>query len=102
MILKLRHIGFVLLFAATAAANPADMGALHPVTVSRSISDAWNYNRLQATVLEAERGKIEAELARLAAQRAAVEKRLRDDFGVDVAGGDVWDETTLVITRRAK
>lgn len=87
--------------AADAADKPPPAPpAAAPAKVSRSVSDAWNYNRLQRSVLEAQRDRIAAELARLEAERDAVAAQLKQEFQVDVVAGGTWDERTLEITRR--
>ena len=79
-------------------ARPPDLRA--PSVVSRSASDAYNYNRLQRTVLEQQRDRIAAELGRLKAEEQQISDRLKFEFGVDVGAGDFWDERTLEIHRR--
>jgi len=94
----------------TASPSPTSKGArdafvLHdmmvPSYVSRSISDAWNYNRLQRTVLENQLAGYQAELARLKVDEQQLQTRLKSEFQVDTAGGDIWNERTLEIHRRS-
>jgi hypothetical protein len=90
----------MLALAFVADAAPPDLGTPAASRVTRAFSDAWGYNHLQAAVLEAQRDKIAAELARLAAEKKALEERGRAEFRLDLVAGDTFDERTLDIHRR--
>lgn len=82
------------------AGSPRDMAGPASARVSRQLSDAWHYNKLQRVVLEGQRDRILAELARLKTEETEVATKLKSDCQVDVVAGDVWDERTLEIHRR--
>lgn len=82
------------------AGAPSDMRQPLASRVSRAVSDAWHYNELQSTVLESQKARIVAELARLAAEKETIRLQLKNDFAVDVAAGDTFDEHTLEIRRK--
>lgn len=81
-------------------AQPRDMSAPPAASLTREISNAWNYNALQRGLLEEQIKRAQAEVARLEAERVDLVARLKSEFQFDVAAGDSFDERTLKITHR--